>query len=347
MPVQTRSRAKNLKRNRESIDNDNDESKQEEHPKKKRKISSSEQLMDLSEYICCICREFPSNQIYQCCKGCLICSDCYPKILDDKCPLCRTFIDIDDPIRCRFAENSLKKRVVECHHDGCNRKMIYSKLKIHQKHECNKRPAICKFHILGCTWNGIEQDRQTHEANCNLDQNEILSVVQNYKQIIQKHKEKKAENNLLTNMMSHMFVQSDETHHFDVDDDEFGTTFIDLVTPRYKFEYLSSQFYFEFKSVIEIKDDKQHYLWSAKLCYVDEETPTPHYERDYHFGLLISAQNEDENETISTPMLISRMQERTVPANQSKGEWIAFDNSFPCDIHSRLFDDGLKIMIFG
>ena len=58
------------------------ESKEQEPPMKKRKISSSAQLSELSEYECCICLELPENKIYQCLEGHLICSDCYPKIKD-------------------------------------------------------------------------------------------------------------------------------------------------------------------------------------------------------------------------------------------------------------------------
>jgi len=353
MPVQTRSKARSLKRNRESLNNDdnhnnsnNDESKQEEPPQKKRKISLSTQLMDLSEYICCICMDFPSNQIYQCSKGCLVCSDCHPKIIDSKCPLCRIYIDLDDPIRCRFAEKALAKRVVQCNNDGCDRHMIFSKLKVHEKSQCNKRAAICKFDILGCGWKGIEEDREQHENNCKLDQNETLKVVQNYQNTMQKHESEKDKQIHFTKMMNEMFIEADETFHFDICDGAFSTIFLNLETSKHQFEYIASKCYFEFNSKREEKDGEEKYVWSTRLCYQDDEDSAI-YERDYSFAVLVSPYNGSESVATgaTTGILISRMQERLVAENQSKGEWIAFDNSLPCDAHQQLFENGFKIMI--
>ena len=155
--MSTRSRSR--KRKRSNSNNEADSDLMESASKRLK-------LIDLSEYHCCVCSELPNDKVYQCPNGCVICSTCYPQLSPCHCPLCRVHMNRHQPIRCRMAEKTLSLRMVSCRYDGCGKSVLFANLKDHEINECDYKPIQCKFHLLGCQWEGVRRDLPKHESKC-------------------------------------------------------------------------------------------------------------------------------------------------------------------------------------
>eukprot|EP01083_Nonionella_stella_P032994 90336_1 len=174
MPTRTRGRKRRRSTENEKDSNPNHNKKQ----KTESNASNPAQLVELSEYFCCVCKELSCLRILQCPNGCIICENCYPRITPCKCPLCRETMNKNKPIRCRIAERTLALRVVQCKYDGCNQEVMFGKLQEHVTNECKYKPIDCKYKVLGCDWKGLRHNQKQHESRCKCDQNDSLTIVQ-------------------------------------------------------------------------------------------------------------------------------------------------------------------------
>eukprot|EP00483_Globobulimina_turgida_P012686 UN12709 len=131
--MQTRSMTRKRKRspnptaNNNANSNNQNDSNSNEPPTKKQKTSSNNnetknvnhnntnslQVIQLSAYYCCVCKELTSDKIFQCLNGHLICNECYSQLQPCKCPTCRIQMDKLNPIRNRMAEDTLSFRIAK------------------------------------------------------------------------------------------------------------------------------------------------------------------------------------------------------------------------------------------
>lgn len=134
---------------------------------------------------CVICLDFPVGEIYQCNQSHFLCHTCWVKVTDSEnteCPTCRTYLNRDKPIRARFAEQILAGLLVDCPlaHLGCTMKVKHSELNVHQQSQCLYRTVQCRYHPLGCNWQGLALDQKPHFKACEVKTwtpKEILKAV--------------------------------------------------------------------------------------------------------------------------------------------------------------------------
>ena len=330
-------RTKGRKRRR-SHDNDQDFN----NKNKKRQRIESLQLIELSEYFCCICSELSSGKILQCPNGCLICetwyvfiaiytfhsfTPCvisYPKICPMKCPLCRVGMSKTKPIRCRIAEKALASRLVTCRHEGCGEEVTFAKLQHHEQKECKYLPIDCKFKLLGCSWNGLKQDQREHELQCECDQDESLKIVREMDdqlKIYQKFC------NLCTNLSSSTVEPLNRNNNSSSFEDEFLEE--------------TDDFYYEgYEYIIRIKSEKKRvrrknvYQIKAKIVFAEDVAQIPSTESDpVHIGLIISSK------------LLQELSFTLTPSN-TQSEWFVFDKELNCEEYVRLYREGFDVKIF-
>merc|ERR1712130_431750 len=275
--------------------------------------------------------ELSSGQILQCPNGCLICEECYPQIIPCKCPLCRCAMNKTKPIRCRIAERALSLRLVTCRHDGCSKEVLFSKLNDHEMNECQYKPINCKFSILGCEWKGLRHDQQEHEAQCEVDQDESLAIVQEINDTLSTYKSFCSR---CTSLHSDTFsgVASSESEE--------------------EFDEESDPFYFEgFEYKIRIKSERKQqrirrndtFQIKAQIAFDEDEEQLDDGESiQVNVGIIMQSHAMKKSEFIKEFKF-------TMTQNTTSSEWLNFETEFKKEEYKKIFRGGfdLKIFCFG
>jgi len=110
------------------------------------------------------------------------------------CPSCRVKLSRERPSRNRLAESIVANMAVTCELPGCDMKMTFGELAAHMGKTCQFRDTTCKFHPLGCDWQGLEKDRRSHEKVCELRKASVKKILQlvNARNLAREEKESKA-----------------------------------------------------------------------------------------------------------------------------------------------------------
>lgn len=310
-------RTKGRKRRRSQ---DNDDALNNKN--KKRQKTEAQQLMELSEYFCCICKELSVGKIFQCSSGCLMCDGCYPLIsMPMRCPLCRVPMSKTKPIRCRIAERALALRTVSCRHDGCNKEVTFGNLLQHEN-ECEYMPMDCKYKILGCQWKGLKQNLEEHESKCECDQNQSLQIVQ---QISDKLKMYQKFCSLSTNLSSsNIEPMRSENNEFDETTDEF--------------------FYEGYEYIVRLKSEKKRvrrsnvYTIKAKIEFAEDIEQIATSDSDQvSVGIII-----DQRGICN---LIKELSFTLTPTT-IQSQWFSFDNELTNEQYTQLYRGGFAVKIF-
>lgn len=314
-------------RKRHRVSSDYTENDNNSNNKNKRQKRNNTQLIDLSEYFCCVCKELSTDKILQCPNGCVICGKCYPQINPCICPLCRVTMSKNKPIRCRIAEKTLSLRLVKCRFDGCNKEILYSLLKEHEENECKYKPINCKYNILGCNWKGLRFDQLQHEKKCNINKNNVLKIVDDYMKKLECYKK---------------FCKQCTNIHCD----SFTISSNDI------FEISGDEFYYEgYEYKIKIKSELKHlnrnqeiYQISMKLCFAEDIDQLDDGETiDVDIGCIIEPYGI--NQQYQSIHLMKEMQ-IVISQHQSESEWIKFKQQLTQNQYQSLFRGGFDVKIF-
>ncbi|ETO07335.1 hypothetical protein RFI_30058 [Reticulomyxa filosa] len=160
-----------------------------EKKKRDQRNLTNQKLVDaiaMEELECVICKELPSNHIYQCLNGHFLCRQCnkqltktekkththiYKKkkkrIRESKnsiCPVCRVRVSRRAPARNHLAEKYLASLEMPCINEPCKAKFQFAFLKQHIEQECKYRMTVCRYEPLGCDWKGLAKDRSKHDC---------------------------------------------------------------------------------------------------------------------------------------------------------------------------------------
>jgi len=327
---QTRGR----KRHRVSLDNSENDSNSNNKNKKQKTNNAVNnnnnkrlQLIALSEYFCCVCKDLSCGKIFQCPNGCVICEGCYPKINPCHCPLCRTVMSKHKPIRCRMAEKTLSLRLVTCRFDGCNKEILFGKLKYHESNDCQFKPIHCKFNVLGCKWTGLRQNQLEHEKKCKINQDNVLKIVNKYIEKVECYKK--------------FCKQCTNTHCDSV-----------WISSNDIFEIAGDDFYYEgYEYKMKIKSELKHlrrnqeiYQVSLKLVFAEDTDQLDDGETiDIDLGVIIEPHGVNEN---SEPINLMKQIQIIVNRNRTESEWIKFDQEFTQNQYRSLFRGGFDMKIF-
>lgn len=129
-----------------------------------------QKLIKDEELHCIVCFDFPvGGEIYQCKHGHLLCKVCHQSVIEGEkplCPNCRVRLSRENPSRNRIAEMVLSGIMIDCSNKGCKTQHKFSEVTKHEKEECEYRHAQCKWEPLGCEWNGVHKDAESHAAEC-------------------------------------------------------------------------------------------------------------------------------------------------------------------------------------
>ncbi|XP_015930770.1 zinc finger TRAF-type-containing protein 1-A [Parasteatoda tepidariorum] len=121
---------------------------------------------------CAVCLELRRSAIFQCKYGHLICAGCFGEILNESrlqneiasCPTCQTTISKDLCSRNIAVERTISELPMTCPH--CSLEIVPEIYKVHKKSLCDKRPAICCNHLIGCPWEGPYLEKYKHQEQC-------------------------------------------------------------------------------------------------------------------------------------------------------------------------------------
>lgn len=147
-------------------------------PEKKSKIVGENSTRDKLEarligvLSCVICFDLPSGSIYQCMHGHLMCIGCFNHILADArlkneqalCPSCRADISSKNSSRNLAVEKAVSELPSHCKY--CEEELPRNQIPSHEKNGCYERPALCKYKNIGCSWNGVWHQLESHEKDC-------------------------------------------------------------------------------------------------------------------------------------------------------------------------------------
>mmetsp|Transcript_22763 Transcript_22763/g.42760 ORF Transcript_22763/g.42760 Transcript_22763/m.42760 type:complete len:481 (-) Transcript_22763:321-1763(-) len=154
---------------------------------------------DEKDLHCAVCTDFPEKEIFQCENGHLMCDHCHKRVIQGAnpfCPICRVRLSRDRKCRNRFAEVVLSSIMVPCKNPGCKQTVQYGMLKEHASEKCGFRQVCCKYHLLGCEWEGIYNHLDEHHKRCKLKKASTKKILKNVilrnSQEAQKHRQAKA-----------------------------------------------------------------------------------------------------------------------------------------------------------
>jgi hypothetical protein len=159
-----------LKRNNESIDNN-------DNKQKRMRFSTISEEFNKS-ISCPICKEIPSGRIFQCCNGHIICKEpCLANLLDSNkslCPLCRESWHENKPVRNIIGESMIQLLSIPCPNNGCDEFFNAKDLILHRDQSCQFRIVdCCKFQMLGCEKTSVAFREmflhESKECECKVD----------------------------------------------------------------------------------------------------------------------------------------------------------------------------------
>lgn len=144
---------------------------------------------------CVICFDLPSGSIYQCIHGHLMCIGCFNHILADarlkneqaQCPSCRADISSKNSSRNLAVEKAVSELPTHCKY--CEDEFPRNQIPFHEKSHCDQRPALCKYKSLGCSWNGVWHQLDTHEKECLFPQKTGADLLENVSNLSSEAKE--------------------------------------------------------------------------------------------------------------------------------------------------------------
>eukprot|EP00466_Bigelowiella_natans_P015118 jgi/Bigna1/126423/aug1.2_g1131 len=138
-------------------------------------------MFDKKDLHCTVCLDFPEKEIFQCENGHLMCGTCHNRVIQGSnpfCPNCRVRLSRERLYRNRFAEAVLSSLMVPCKNKGCKEIVQYGNLKSHHL-RCGFRKLRCKYHPLGCSWEGIFNNLKAHQKNCPLKKARARDILKN------------------------------------------------------------------------------------------------------------------------------------------------------------------------
>ncbi|XP_022216897.2 cysteine and histidine-rich protein 1 homolog [Drosophila obscura] len=129
--------------------------------------------------LCVVCQEVPHpDESYQCSHGHIMCDDCKTHILADAriksrdalCPSCRVVISNKELEQNLVVRQALWELPICC--PSCDVQLSEVKnLSKHLKNDCEQRVVRCKYHCLGCDWEGTHKESVlSHDACCGFPQ---------------------------------------------------------------------------------------------------------------------------------------------------------------------------------
>mmetsp|Transcript_1479 Transcript_1479/g.2353 ORF Transcript_1479/g.2353 Transcript_1479/m.2353 type:complete len:344 (-) Transcript_1479:60-1091(-) len=281
------------------------------------------QLVDLSEYNCCVCKDLSAGKILQCPNGCVICDGCYPRIQPCKCPICRTAMSRNVPIRCRLAEKTLALRLVTCKFDGCGKEIAFGQMKQHELDECEFKPIHCKYAELGCEWQGLRRNLAKHVSKCRIDQNAVLQRVQEYMTQLKLYRE---------------FIKNCKKIH----QHSCG------VSGQEAFEWETEEMFVDgYEHILKVKstkaeDDSDAYQVCIQLCFAEDVDQLARDETiDLDLGVVIEPRGEDR-------ATLNFMKEIKVSlsANKAHSDWIPLQPQLSTSRYQRVFRGGFDVKLF-
>uniref|UniRef100_A0A1A9WSX5 TRAF-type domain-containing protein n=1 Tax=Glossina brevipalpis TaxID=37001 RepID=A0A1A9WSX5_9MUSC len=168
----------------------------------------------------------------ECRRGHLMCGSCFYDLLADArlrnmfptCPTCEADISMSKVFRNLTAEEVTSELPRECQY--CSEKFVYKLLDRHEREECEKRPAHCRYSLIGCPWLGPWVAASEHEGKCLYVTKSIPEIMNALDELRNKSEN---ENNMYTDALNLL-------HHKHV-------TFVELRFKPNRDDY--SQLYFE------------------------------------------------------------------------------------------------------
>jgi len=121
---------------------------------------------------CVVCFDLPSGAIYQCIHGHLMCTGCFNHLLADgrlkneqaTCPSCRAEISSKNASRNLAVEKAVSELPTYCKY--CKEEFARNLVPIHEHDSCEQRPSFCSYKNLGCLWDGMYHQIESHEKEC-------------------------------------------------------------------------------------------------------------------------------------------------------------------------------------